>query len=70
VAKEVKTWDALYRVILFEQNWLRPHRALRVPLATPWEGCRYHQWPPAMAIGLTDHPWSWDEFLHFRAQHC
>ena len=27
------------------------------------EGWRY---PPAMAIGLTDHIWTWEEFLTFK----
>jgi hypothetical protein len=29
------------------------------------EGRRYWRRSPAMAIGLSDHIWSWEEFLHF-----
>jgi hypothetical protein len=28
-------------------------------------GRRYRQQTPAMAIGLTDHVWSWEEFLSY-----
>ena len=69
-AKAVDTWDALFSLVLFEHNWLRPHIALRVPLPEPQDGRRYHQRTPAMALGLTDHPWSWQEFLLFRVHHC
>ena len=50
----------------FEINWLRPHPALRVPLWPPGPGRRYERRTPAMVIGLTDHIWTWDEFLHHR----
>lgn len=69
-AKEVKTWDALYSSILFEHNWLHPHIALRVPLPEPQDGRIYLQRTPAMAIQLTDHRWSWQEFLLFRVMQC
>jgi hypothetical protein len=32
----------------------------------PHHGRRYQPRTPAMAIGLTDHIWTWDEFLHYR----
>jgi hypothetical protein len=54
VAKRAATWDALVGLALFTQNWLRPHPARR------------HHTPrssPAQALGLTDHIWSWKEFL-------
>jgi hypothetical protein len=69
-AKEAETWDALFSLVLFEQNWLRPHIALRIPLPESQDGRRYDQRSPAMALGLTNHPWSWPEFLLFRVQHC
>jgi hypothetical protein len=69
-AKEVETWDALYRLILFDHNWLHPHIALRVPVPEPQNGRIYHQRTPAMVIQLTDHRWTWDEFLHFRVDQC
>jgi hypothetical protein len=64
-AKEVDTWDALFRLGLFEHNWLRPPIALRVPLPEPQDGRRYQQRTPAMVLHLTDHRWTWQEFLRF-----
>jgi hypothetical protein len=69
-AKEVDTWDALLSLVLFEHNWLRPHLALRVPLPDPQNGRRYDQRTPAMALHLTDHPWTWQEFFRFRVYPC
>lgn len=69
-AKELDTWDALFSLVLFEHNWLRPHIALRIPLPEPQGGRRYEQQSPAMALSLTDHLWSWPEFLLLRAHHC
>lgn len=69
-AKDVASWDALFRLALFEHNWLRPHRALRRPLPQPVAGRRYEQRSPAMALGLTDHLWSWQEFLSFPIRQC
>ena len=62
-AKRVVTWDALFALVLFEHNWLRPHFSLRLPLPEPHDARRYHRRSPAMALALTDHVWSWDEFL-------
>jgi hypothetical protein len=58
--------DALVVGCLFEHNWIRPHRALRERVEGLPGGRRYRQRTPAMAIGLTDHVWSWEEFLTFR----
>jgi len=33
------------------------------------DGRRYWRRSPAMAIGLTDHIWSWEEFLTYRHHH-
>ena len=60
-AKTAATWDAAVGLALFEQNWLRPHPALRQRTDAPDR--RYQQRTPAMALGLADHPWSWPEFL-------
>jgi hypothetical protein len=63
-AKRDATWDALVTLARFEHTWLRPHRALRRPLSSPLPPhARYHHSSPAMALGLTDHIWSWKEFL-------
>jgi IS1 family transposase len=59
-AKTAATWEALLDLHVFEQNWLRPHPALRVPASA---GRCYNQSTPAMALCLTDHVWTWREFL-------
>jgi IS1 family transposase len=63
-AKTAVTWDALVGLAVFEQNWLRPHPALRQPIAAPDR--RYRPRTPAMAIGLADHRWTWEEFFTTR----
>jgi len=60
-AKRDVTWDALVHLQLFEHNWIRPHRALRLLMST--EPRRYLPRTPAMVLGLTTHPWSWISFL-------
>ena len=64
-AKTAQTWAALFGMVVFEHNWLRPHPALSQPSTTP--GRRYERRTPAMAIGLSDHRWSWREFLTTKA---
>jgi IS1 family transposase len=61
--KRVATWDALLSLAVFTHNWIRPHLALRCPLAAPLDGRRYERRSPAMALGLSNHLWSWEEFL-------
>ena len=68
-AKDIPTWDAAVTLALFERNWLRPHIALRRPLAVPVDRRRYERRTPAMALGLTDHPWSLSEFLTSPVHH-
>lgn len=68
-AKDPRTWDALVTLCLFEHNWLRPHPALRERTEGLPNGRRYRRRTPASAIGLTDHIWSWEEFLTFRHYH-
>lgn len=63
--KTTSTWDALFGLAIFEHDWLRPHPALSQPSTVP--GRRYRRRTPAMAIGLTDHCWSWREFLTTRS---
>lgn len=62
-AKQPRLWDAAVGLAIFERNWLRPHPALRQPLAAPEHGRRYRRRTPAMALGLTDHRWTLAEFL-------
>jgi len=68
-AKQVGTWHAALGMGIFEHNWLRPHPALREEAAELPKGHRYRRRTPAMAIGLTDHVWSWTEFLTRRVSH-
>jgi hypothetical protein len=63
-AKRDETWDALVGLQLFDHNFHRAHRALRLPRA---EGTRrYQHRSPAMALGLSDHRWSFQELLTTR----
>ena len=63
-AKRDESWDALVGLQLFDHNFHRAHRALRLPLA---DGVpRYQHRSPAMALGLTDHRWSFQELLTTR----
>jgi IS1 family transposase len=68
-AKDASTWDAAVSLALFDHNWLRPHPALRQPLTVPVAVRRYQRRTPAMALSLTDHPWSVIEFLTSPAYH-
>lgn len=63
-AKRDVTWDALVGLQLFDHNFHRAHRALRLPLADGVH--RYRQRSPAMALGLTDHLWSFQDLLTSR----
>lgn len=65
-AKRVETWDGAVGLSLFEHNFMRPHRALRQAAVDLPDGRRYRQRTPAMAQGLSDHAWSWREFLTFQ----
>jgi len=60
-AKTTTTWDALVDLHVFEQNWLHPHPALRQHVVVA--GRLYDRRTPAMALRLTDHVWTWREFL-------
>jgi IS1 family transposase len=64
-AKTALGWDALVGLAVWTHNWLTPQRALRQRIDAPDR--RYHQRTPAMALGLTDHRWAWEEFLTSRA---
>jgi hypothetical protein len=69
-AKRSQTWDGAVSLSLFEGNWMLPHPALRVKQDGLPGGRRYERRSPAMDIGLTDHVWSWAEFLTFSPRHC
>jgi len=65
-AKQDATWDALVGLQIFDHNFHRSHQALRQPLAVPDGLHRYQYRSPAMALGLTDHLWSFQELLTTR----
>jgi IS1 family transposase len=63
-AKRDATWDALLGWQRFDHNFHRAQRALRLPVT---DGVRRsHHRSPAMALGLTDHRWSFVELLTTR----
>ena len=63
-AKRDATWDALVTLQLFDHNFHRPHQALRLSFEDGVH--RYRQRSPAMALGLADHLWSFQELLTSR----
>jgi hypothetical protein len=63
-AKRDATWDALLDLQLFAHNFHWAHRGLRLPLGNGVH--RYHHRSPAMALGLTDHLWSFQDLLTSR----
>lgn len=63
-AKRDATFDALVGLQLFDHNFHRAHQALRLPGG---DGVRrYQRRSPAMALGLTDHLWSFQQLLTSR----
>jgi len=63
-AKRDATWDALIGLQLFDHNFQRAHQALRLPGGDGVH--RYHRRSPAMALGLTEHLWSFQALLTSR----
>ena len=63
-AKRDATFDALVGLQFFDHNFHRPHRALRLPACDGRH--RYQQRSPAMALGITDHRWSFHTLLTTR----
>jgi len=63
-AKRDATFDGLVGLQLFDHNFHRAHLALRLPGGDDLH--RYHHWSPAMALGLTDHLWTFHELLTTR----
>jgi hypothetical protein len=68
-AKTADTWDALLGLAIVEHDWLRPHPTLRAPIIGPSRphDRRFERRTPAMVLGLTDHPWTWIDFLRMPA---
>ena len=73
IAKTVLGLEQQLTVAGTNYNFCKPHSSLRLPLPTPiptkgsgspklWE-----QRTPAMAAGITDHIWTMEELLMFRA---
>jgi hypothetical protein len=65
-AKRDATWDALVGLQIFDHNFHRAHCALRLPLQIADGVHRYHQRSPAMALGVTDRLWSFQDLLTTR----
>jgi hypothetical protein len=65
-AKRDATWDALVGLQIFDHNFHRAQSALRQPLRVPDGVHRYQQRSPAMALGVTDHLWSFQDLLTVR----
>jgi len=63
-AKRDATFDALVDLQLFDHNFHRPHRALRLQVCDGVH--RYQQRSPAMALGVTDRLWSFQDVLTTR----
>jgi len=63
-AKRDATFDALVGLQLFDHNFQRDHRALRLLAGAGVH--HYHHRSPAMALGLTEHLWSFQELLTTR----
>jgi hypothetical protein len=66
-AKRKGTWDAAVGLCIFAHNWITPHRALREKAPDLPSGRRYRERTPEMAVGLTDHAWTWEAFLSRKA---
>lgn len=68
-ARDGAAWAAAVALALFEHHGLRPHPAWRQRLAPTGAALarRYQRWTPAMAIGLTDQIWPWEELLRHPA---
>ena len=69
-AKRDATWWALVTLCLFEHNWLKEHVALREEATGLPNGQFYRRRSPAVALGVTDHVWGWEEFLSLKAFQC
>ena len=65
-AKRDATWDALVGLQIFDHNFHQAHYALRLPLQIVDGVHRYHHRSPAMALGVTDHLWSFQDLLTTR----
>jgi hypothetical protein len=63
-ARRDATFDALVGLQLFDHNFQRAHPALRLDACDGKH--RYQQRSPAMALGLTDHRWSFPQLLTTR----
>jgi hypothetical protein len=63
-ARRDATFDALLGLQLFDHNFHRSQKALRLDACDGRH--RYQQRSPAMALGLTDHRWSFHELLTTR----
>jgi hypothetical protein len=68
-AKRMRTWEAVVGLAVFEHNWIREHPALRKQAEGLPNGQRYRRRTPAMAIGLSERQWTWEDLLTQRVSH-
>jgi len=64
-----KSWRMHQNAIDFEDalhNFVRAHSSLRLLLTTPQGRRLWQERTPAMAAGITDHPWSIRELVSYR----
>ena len=65
LAHKLETLQAGMYLVGCAYNFCWPHESLRV-LAPAGRGRKWREYTPAMAAGLTDHPWTMSELLHYQ----
>lgn len=66
LARQTETLTAGMYIIGCVYNLCENHKSLRIRLSVDSQGSRWMQRTPAMAAGLTDHPWSMEELWSYR----
>jgi transposase-like protein len=66
LARQTRTLQAGMFLVGCVYNFCNVHASLRLPLWITQRRCHWVQRTPAMAAGLTDHPWSVLELLSFK----
>lgn len=65
LARQPETLQAGMYILGCVYNFCTYHQSLRVPFYLAKGQCRWLRRPPAIAAGLTDHPWSIEELFLF-----
>jgi len=66
LARKVKTLETGMYVVGCLYNFCNPHHSLRLKLSVGRFGYRWVQRTPAIAAGLADHIWTFEELFNFR----